>query len=294
MKNTSLKMSKLAITLVLGAVSLFVFNSCYRGHGTSGSDAGQSTSSLESSNIRVKREFEHSKIRKQLHYQMAQGAVVSRREAWDALSEGAAVSEDQMKLFYTRRIISKTAKASGENQSQSDYWNREHLWPRSFGLKGTSADFDLHNLVPVDRTVNSSRGNKVFGLAHSPHHECEDCRVSSNAWEPPSEVKGDIARVLFYMDVRYDVGQDTEMAQKYTDLSLQEIPNASRGEFGPLSILLSWHCEDDVSEEEKIRQEIVYKYQGNRNLFVDDSDLVEEVYGVDCDAVVLTSSDTLD
>ena len=292
MQKTNRQRFKRVTRLILGAVIGLILIILYQALNTS--DSANLSSSFDSEENIVTPVPEVAEIKAQLHQKMDKGRRVSRAKAWDALAEGARSTENMMTLFYTRRTILQTARASGESQSEPDYWNREHLWPRSFGLKGTAADFDLHNLVPVDRTVNSSRGNKVFGLANSPHHECEQCRVSSAAWEPPDEVKGDIARVLFYMDVRYSIEQNLGTAQNSADLALREIPNASRGHFGPLSTLLSWHCQDGVSDEEIMRQETIFRYQDNRNLFVDDPELVEDVYGIGCDAVVVTSSDALD
>jgi endonuclease I len=283
--------NEFCISIVIGCL-LLSLSSCYLGQNNSTESSGRKTP--PAGDI-VEEEAEIIGVsRKKIHQQMAQGSVVSRRDAWDALAEGAATSTEYMTLFYTRRSILKTHKASGDNQSEPDYWNREHLWPRSYGLKGTPADFDLHNLVPVDRTVNTSRGNKVFDMASSPHHECADCRVSSHAWEPPDEVKGDIARAMFYMDVRYESSTETEELNKSPDLSLTEIPDSSAALFGPVSILLKWHCEDEVSEAERVRQDTIFRFQGNRNVFVDSPEHVEEIYGFDCDAMPLTTTETLD
>ena len=77
-------------------------------------------------------------------------------------------------------------------------WNREHVWPQS--LLPNSADnytvntaSDLQNLKPADRGSNSSRSNKYFVNT-----------TTTLSYAPPNEVKGDIARILFYMVVMYD------------------------------------------------------------------------------------------
>ena len=45
-------------------------------------------------------------------------------------------------------------------------WDREHLWPQSYGLVAISANSraktDLFNLRPIDYTVNSTRGNLYY------------------------------------------------------------------------------------------------------------------------------------
>ena len=222
-------------------------------------------------------------LRSRLHQQMSRHQWIPRSAEWEILEQGAATSASEMTLFYTRRTVLKSQRASGVNQAEPDYWNREHLWPRSYGLKGTPADRDLHNLVPADRTVNSSRGNKMFDLAATPHRECRLCRVSPEAWEPPDEVKGDIARILFYMDVRYEGDTGLQEDIGLPDLALAEDADATRKQMGPLQTLLDWNCSDPVSAEERKRHEVVAAIQGNRNVFVDEPLLAESVYQYNCE-----------
>jgi len=217
-----------------------------------------------------------SVLRKVLAERMATNAPVDNRAIWSSVANGARISADRIRLFYTRREISAAHRASGGNQGEADFWNREHVWPRSYGLKQSPAEDDLHNLVPTDRTVNSSRGNKVFGPGERTHRECHECRVSADVFEPPDEVKGDVARILFYMDVRYTGADGT------TDLALGDVPNKQAGVFGPLPTLMAWHCEDPVSDEERRRHKAAATAQGNRNAFVDEPALAPRVFGFQC------------
>lgn len=221
-------------------------------------------------------------LRSRLHRYMSNHQWLARSREWDILEQGAATSASEMRLFYTRRIVFKSQRASGTDQAEPDYWNREHLWPRSYGLKGSPADRDLHNLVPADRTVNSSRGNKMFATAAMPHRECVLCRVSKQAWEPPDEIKGDIARALFYMDVRYEGETGLPADNGLPDLVLAEHADPARKQMGSLHTLLQWNCQDPVSAEERRRHEVVVAFQGNRNVFVDDPSLAAIVYQYNC------------
>jgi uncharacterized repeat protein (TIGR02543 family) len=145
-------------------------------------------------------------------------------------------------------------------------WNREHVWPQS--LLGVSVNnshvgkgSDLHNLKPSDPSENNSKGNKYF-----------DNQTTGSTYEPRDEVKGDIARILFYMAIMYD------------DLDLvNRTPNV--GEMGKLSALLAWHINDPVDDFERNRNNIIYTYQGNRNPFIDYPELVDFIW----DAESLTS-----
>lgn len=201
---------------------------------------------------------------------------LDNRAIWSSVADGARVSPDSIRLFYTRREIHPDHRASGKHQNETNFWNREHVWPRSYGLKKSPADKDLHNLVPTDRTVNSSRGNKAFGRAEQPHHECHACRVAADVFEPPDVIKGDVARMLFYMDVRYTGADGTP------DLVLGDVPDMQAAVFGPLSTLMAWHCDDPVSDEERRRHEAAAGAQGNRNVFIDKPDLALRVFGFAC------------
>lgn len=217
-------------------------------------------------------------LRASLSEAMSGNTVLRYADTWDVLAEGAEVSPGAIRLFYTRHIVSSDARASGADQAEGDYWNREHVWPQSYGLEDTDARTDVHNLVPVDRTVNSARGNKVFDEADAPHHECTLCRVSGEAWEPAPEVQGDVARIAFYMDVRYEGAVRDDVG----DLSLSDDPDPASRRFGVLSTLAAWHCADPVSGEEVRRHEAAVRAQGNRNAFVDSPGLAETVYGFTC------------
>lgn len=216
---------------------------------------------------------------------MSGNRVLRYGDAWAILAEGAEVEPGLIRLFYSRRVIPAANRASGDDQAEPDFWNREHVWPQSFGLQGNPARTDVHNLVPVDRTVNSSRGSKVFDEAGTPHHECTGCRVSGQAWQPPPEVQGDVARIAFYMDVRYE-GDGSDVP----DLALSDTPSSAATRFGKLSTLVGWHCADPVSAEERRRHEVAARAQGNRNAFVDDPALAGEVFGFSCERPVAAGS----
>ena len=51
------------------------------------------------------------------------------------------------------------------------------------------------------------------------------------------------------------------------------------GEFGVLSDLLKWHCEHQVHQRERDRNDIVQQWQGNRNPFIDKPEFVQAIWG---------------
>lgn len=174
-------------------------------------------------------------------------------------------------LLYTGRSQAKSSFGSGANN-----WNREHVWAKSHGDFGTrvGAGTDLHHLRPTDASVNSSRGNLDFDNGGKAHNECTSCYYDGDSWEPPDRVKGDVARMLFYMDVRYE-GTSGEL-----DLELANSVNTSpKPLHGKLSTLLQWHEQDPVDSFERNRNEMIYQqYQHNRNPFIDYPEWAESIW----------------
>ncbi len=170
---------------------------------------------------------------------------------------------------------------SGWSVSKSSWpdWNREHSWPKSYGTDSGPAHTDMHHIFACDATVNTIRGNKFFDNGGSSiPSEAPDCRYDSDSFEPRDEDKGDLARVMFYLDVRYsgDVGGELDL-ELTNDTWL--IQSGSR-HMGMLSTLIDWHALDPVDDRERDRHEQIYSnIQYNRNPFIDDPNWVYSLWG---------------
>lgn len=175
-------------------------------------------------------------------------------------------------LFYSGRSQEKNTDGCC-----GDDWNREHVWAKSHGGFDTEMGpgTDLHQLRPTDASVNGARGTLDFDNGGFPNNECiiRECLSDGDSWEPDDEVKGDVARILFYMVVRYE-GDDG-----FEDLELNERLNNSSPYHGKLSTLLEWHELDPEDDFERNRNEIIYiDYQHNRNPFIDHPEWVNEIW----------------
>lgn len=145
----------------------------------------------------------------------------------------------------------------------SNTWNREHVWPQSLGwFSESGAGADLHHLRPTDPSVNSSRGNKRFGeVEHGYEVKISitnggggsGCYANTEFFEPRDEVKGDVARIIFYLFTRYPQSD----AYDFEDVAES------------LELLLEWHTIDPVDEFESHRNDVIAEYQGNRNPYID-------------------------
>jgi endonuclease I len=163
-------------------------------------------------------------------------------------------------------------------------WNKEHTWAQSRGDDGSfgtgvGIGTDMHHIRPTINSLNSERSNYNFDEGGVPtnSYPIYGNKVDNIAktFEPRDEDKGDIARILMYMDVRYE-GNDG-----YDNLTLTEnspISSPYFGQIGRLSTLLKWNEQDPVSAQEIRRNERVYEKQLNRNPFIDHPDLANKIW----------------
>ncbi len=226
-------------------------------------------------------------LRARLHEQTRQGAVVipysssTRFDAADALAVLDAVPGNTNLV----RLVYSTGVLPASSFSTTTGWNREHLWPNSYGLDDVEPAFsDLHNLRACDANVNSSRNNKWYDLSSAAeggirapaHAEAPECTADSNSWQPPVAQRGDIARALFYMAIRYEGGfagePDLELVEDVARIS------TSGTVMGRLSTLLNWNREDPPDAAERARDDAVGRIQGNRNPFVADPGLANAIW----------------
>ncbi|WCN07610.1 endonuclease [Marinomonas mediterranea] len=203
-------------------------------------------------------------------------------EVWTALqyTDEDPDNTNNVILIYTGRSADKDDR-DGTSGSDNDSWNREHVWAKSLGFpsSGQYGYTDIHHLRPSDKTVNSSRGNKSFDNGGSAQGEAANTFTDSDSWEPRDEVKGDVARMMFYMDTRYD-GSDGNMP----DLEIVNNTNVSSGDpnIGVLCTLYVWNEEDPVDSYEQRRNDRIQEQQGNRNPFIDNPQWVESIWGSAC------------
>jgi len=205
-------------------------------------------------------------------------------DVWDILKE---TDKDPSNSNNVILVYSGISVDAAQEYNSGNGWTREHVWAKSRGDFGTTQGpgTDVHALRPLDNTTNSTRNNRGFD-------NCTDCAIVYDKWanntsslkdntdwsfEPRPEVKGDVARMLFYMAVRYE-GYDG-----YPDLELSEIimPSTDNTPFhGKLSVLLEWHRNDPVDSWEENRNDIIYySYQNNRNPFIDHPEIAEHLWG---------------
>ncbi len=160
----------------------------------------------------------------------------------------------------------------GEYNSEGNCYNREHSWPKSWFGSQTTPECDLHHIFPTDGFVNAQRSNFPFGEVQSASwtsrngSKLGNCKsslgYSGTVFEPIDAYKGDFARALMYMSVRY-YSEDSNWGTSGMTNKSELLPWA-------IAMLMNWNEQDPVSQKEIDRNNAIYTdYQHNRNPFVD-------------------------
>ncbi|MCX4880962.1 MULTISPECIES: endonuclease I family protein [unclassified Streptomyces] len=198
---------------------------------------------------------------------------ISYSAVWNALE---VTDQDPNNSNNVILLYSGVSRAKSLSGGDTGDWNREHVWAKSHGDFGevTGPGTDLHHLRPADVTVNSVRGNKDFDNGGSTVSNGGGSLTDSDSFEPRDADKGDVARMILYMAVRYDGGDG------FADLEPNEKVNNGTNPFiGKLSVLKEWSDEDPPSAFEEHRNQVIYDtYQHNRNPFIDHPEWVDAIW----------------
>ncbi|WP_274761914.1 endonuclease I family protein [Pseudoalteromonas sp. G4] len=216
---------------------------------------------------------------------------LSYKQVWTALTftDEDPNNANNIRLIYKNTSIAKKNNGSGINSRQQDYWNREHIWPKSHGFpkKSQQGYTDLHHLKPADVSLNTKRSDNDFFEGGYPLKEAPNNKKNKSLWfEPNDGVKGDIARMIFYMDVMYEIDSHKDMPDlevvSYYDTKRTDL-TSEVGQLGDLCTLYRWHFADPIDAFEINRNDTIYEFQANRNPFIDHPEWVKIIYQSDCE-----------
>lgn len=226
----------------------------------------------------------------------------SGTDTWAILEQADEDPNDPYRIVDAYKNVS-FAKVTGTRP-----YNREHIWPKAYGFPDDGATnypyTDTHMLHLTDNAYNSTRGTKPFGECSlvcdeyptvltngegggSGAHPGNSNWSDGVLWEVWSARKGDLARALLYMDVRYEGGLNAITNAPEPDLVLTDNLSliqttggntAGTAYMGLLSVVLTWHYADPPTDRERLRNEIVFGYQHNRNPFVDHPEYADCVF----------------
>ncbi len=208
-----------------------------------------------------------------------------RFDTWDVLKLADEDPNNSNNILDVYRNASYV-KAEGGNS----FYNREHTWPNSLGFPetGLAAYTDTHMLYLSDIGYNGDRGNNRY--ENCPSGCTERVTLANNGvgggmgvypgnsnwfngsrFEVWNARKGDMARAVMYMAIRYEGGDNLPDLELTDNAALiTGTPSSAQNAYmGLLSTLITWHQNDPPDELEEARNEVVFSFQGNRNPFID-------------------------
>ncbi|MEZ5485701.1 MAG: Ig-like domain-containing protein [Lysobacteraceae bacterium] len=290
---------------------------------TTSAGAGDYYASVDASSCTTLRTTLHNLIKDHTAYPYSAGTT----DTWDILKLADEDPLDSGRILDIYKNASYL-KADGGNSN----YNREHTWPNSHGFNDITfldgypnAPYnDTHMLYLSDINYNTERGNNPYdncnpaldgscdpfvtdayaGQGGGPttypgEHNWSNGSSSFEVW---SKRKGDAARAILYMDVRYEGGTNSLNGQREPDLIVTDNRSditispsgtfVSTGYMGLKSTLLAWHASDPPDSAEVLRNTLVQTYQGNRNPFIDHPEWAECLFNCVCPNALTANDDS--
>ena len=169
---------------------------------------------------------------------------------------------------------------AGSYSKEGDCYNREHTVPQSWFNESSPMKADIVHVVPTDGYVNNRRSNWPFAEVANITYQslqsycklgsCKSAGYSGTVFEPNDEIKGDIARIYFYMATCYYSQCGNWSGGIFTSSGMVE---------WEMNVMKAWSKLDPVDDVEIARNNAVKEVQGNRNPFVDYPGLEDYIWG---------------
>ena len=208
------------------------------------------------------------------HTVVSYDGLISAYELTDTRPDG------YVRDWYSCTTNYRHGKDTGGYKKEGDSYNREHSVPQSWFSKRAPMKSDIVHVVPTDGYVNNRRSSFPFGEVGKVTYSANQdyCRLGSSktpgysgtVFEVADEIKGDMARIYFYMATRYKDQCGSWSGGIFTSDGMVK---------WELDQMLAWSRQDPVDEVERARNNAVKEVQGNRNPFVDYPGLEEYIWG---------------
>ena len=208
--------------------------------------------------------------------------VISYKGLYDAYKKTDTRSDGYVRDWYSNITNYRHGIDNKGNYSkEGDMYNREHSVPQSWFGDGNIKS-DIVHVLPTDGYVNNRRGNLPLGEVNNATYQsangysklgsCRTSGYSGTVFEPNDEIKGDMARIYFYMITRYEGRCGSWGNSVFTP----QYPGLTQW---TLDMMMRWSKDDPVDDREVERNNAVYETQHNRNPFVDYPGLEEYTWG---------------
>lgn len=177
--------------------------------------------------------------------------------------------------FYSQVCVNGSSDSGNDYPERGDinddgvvdsFINAEHIWPQGYFDRKLPMVADLHHLAPTFVTPNGRRSNLKFAeVSGAIYSTSAGSKLGKEGFEPADAVKGNVARALMYFVVRYH-DKNIRQGMDYNSFWTKNVP-----------MLMQWNRQDPPDAAERRRNDLVEGFQGNRNPFIDDPSLAEQV-----------------
>jgi len=155
---------------------------------------------------------------------------------------------------------------NGDGKS-GDFVNAEHIWPQSYFNSSLPMVADLHQLGSTLSVPNGRRGNLKYAMvSNATYSTSAGSKLGKEGYEPADAAKGNVARAVLYFVVRYYDRSIRQGGMNYGAFWTKNVP-----------MLLAWNRMDPPDAAEKRRNDLIEKWQGNRNPFIDNPALADKI-----------------
>mgnify|MGYP002620748078 CR=1 FL=1 len=218
--------------------------------------------------------------------------VVGYSNLKEAYTKTDVRSDGYLRDWYSNDTQYEPGSDYGSYSVEGDNYNREHLVPQSWFGDSEPMRSDIFHVVPSDGYVNNRRSNYPLaevGTAtytsnngYSKLGKCKTNGYTGIVFEPNDEIKGDIARIYFYMATCYEDRISSWASNAYASYVFDGNTYPGFTDWY-LTMLMRWSKEDPIDEVEIARNNTIasteVQRQNNRNPFVDYPGLEEYIWG---------------
>ena len=230
----------------------------------------------------------------ELRKSVAGGRPDSYNELWNTYLKAYVKNDGYLKDYYSSysKYTSKDRDHGSGGSKEGEKYNREHSIPKSWWGGSTAAGSqgaDPFIVIPADKFVNNKRSSYPLGKVARVTYTSIDgysklgesdpsYGYSGTVFEPNDNVKGDLARIVFYSIVKY------ENSYKWTSGGGSAIYSGDKNKnFGltnyAVKLFTKWNEMDPPDAFEISMNNALNKIQGNKNPFIEHPEYVNMIWG---------------
>ena len=235
-----------------------------------------------------------SSLLKELRDLVSPGKPGSYNDLWETYVSAFMKPNGYIKDYYS--AISKFTKKDSDSGSggtiEGDKYNREHSIPKSWWGGSTSAGSqgaDPFIVIPADKFVNCKRSSYPFGIVANPTFTSKEgysklgsadqsYGYSGTVFEPADDVKGDLARIVFYSIIKYSNSYGWTKGAGSAIYSGSASKNYGLTDYA-VKLFTEWNEMDPPDEWEIGLNRALNEIQGNTNPFIDHPEYVNAIWG---------------